>query len=225
MGIEPNNPPADSAEAGKSTNPKPACDEPVAPAAKDQTTIIDAKTCKTRICELLKCVDANFDATAKQVPKEPADAAAKPSNFKCKIMAVTPSKPAGSFKNQQFYPLAQKEWYPLGQADVTLANWAVIKEATCAALTREKPPHRREWYSPAVGLQVTLPADPKCLDAGQYMILMFFDTRTLEYYYYAKSTNTTATTYGKCCIDDNRPWRDILTNAGISLPPKSSSSN
>src|ERR1700722_14343929 len=207
MGAEPNNLPADSTQqAGDATNSNRVGDEAGKPTAKDQTTIIDAKACKTKLCELLKCVDANFDPKVKQADKK---SAAKPADIKCKIMAVTSGKATGSFTTQQDYPPPQKEWFPSGQADVTAANWPVIKKATSAALKEEKLPTVM-WYSPAVGLQVTVPPGAaNCPAAGQYLILMYFDTQSLEYYYFANSTaNAPATTYGNCCIRDNRPWRD-----------------
>jgi hypothetical protein len=159
-----------------------------------------------KICDVLKCFGDHIND----------------STFTCKIMAVSPSKAADAFATQDSFPLAQKDWFPIGQGDVTKANWAVVKEAVYAAW-RTGPPPRREWYSPATGLQITIPTKCGSVVEGRYLILMFFDTGSLEYYYYAKATDTAAADHGKCHIDDNRPWRDILTNAGISLPAKSAS--
>jgi hypothetical protein len=187
--------------ADKTDTSKPKCDEP---AAKDQKTL---PTCEKEICDLLKCLDAKVGAIANEATKPAA----------IKIMAVKPNQVADAF--------ADLDWYPSGQADVTRANWSVVREATWAALT-EAAPHKREWYSPAVGLQFTV-AEGGCgkqYPAGQYVLLLFFDTHSAELLY-KESADKPATSKWRRQSHDNRPWRDILTNAGVSLTSKSTSSN
>jgi hypothetical protein len=179
--------------ANKTTTPKPVCDEP---AANGQKTL---PTCEKEICDLLKCLDDNVDAMAKSAA--------------FKIMAVNPKQAADVF--------GDIEWYPLGQGEVSRANWLVVRRATWAAFT-EDDPKKREWYSPAVGLQFTFAKKCNNYDPGQYVLLMFFDTQSAELLH-KESANKPATNLWRCQIHDNRPWRDILTNAGISLTPKSAS--
>lgn len=130
-------------------------------------------------------------------------------DFKCKIMAVNPNKAADIF--------GKKDWYALGQGAVTLANWTVIKAALSQAVGGNKitPP---TWDSPTAGLSAKLPKCSATWTAGSYVLLMFFDTETLLVF-------QDGTLKGHRRIVDNAPWRDILTNAGISLPPKSASSS
>jgi hypothetical protein len=138
----------------------------------------------------------------------------KTSGFKCELMAINPTQ------SEDVY--GKKSWQPLGQAQITAASWNIVSNAVRAAL-KDPQPHRPLWYSPAVGLRANIPTSCGSRPAGQYVILMFFDTRSLQLYYKSKDNGITA--FGECQVSDNRPWRDILTNAGISLAPKSASSN
>jgi hypothetical protein len=183
----------------KSKKSQTPYEEPSAPAAKRPSKPKAPSACETNIRKLLDCIGTNI----------------KSPGFKCKIMAVNANKVADVF--------GHKDWYPVGQGDVTLANWDVVSEATLDAFKDQKP-HRREWYSPAVGLQFTFAKDCGVYLAGQYVLLMFFDTRWAELHY-KKTSDSPATKLWECPIHDSRRWRDILTNAGVSLTPKSAPSN
>ena len=172
-------------DSGDATTPSPVPTE---------SALLPDET-RNKVRDVLECIGAtNLDSP--------------PPCFKCELLAINPLRSTSIWGN--------KVWVPLGKADVTEGKWRVVKEATWAALA-DWWPRCREWYSPATGLRVTFPSDYKnsSVPAGQYVILLFFDTKTLEYYYKSKDKSQVA--YGTCRIYDNRPWRDILTNAGISL--------
>jgi hypothetical protein len=148
-----------------------------------------------QICDLLTCIGDGLKAQP------------QPTGFKCKLMAINPNQVADIF--------GDKAWFPLGQTDVTIANWAVVKRAISYGINHPQP-QPPTWDSPSAGLSAKIPACNSDWPAGEYVILMFFDTEWLQVYCDGKPV-------GACPIHDNAPWRDILTNAGISLAQSSSS--
>ena len=60
-----------------------------------------------QLCDLLNCIGAGVTAQP------------QPTGFKSKLMAVNPNQAADVF--------GDNAWFPIGQGDVTIANWRVVK--------------------------------------------------------------------------------------------------
>jgi hypothetical protein len=134
------------------------------------------------------------------------------SGLKCELLAVNPKKIKDVF--------GARAWVALGKADISPTLWeSVLSPAIDAALTPPPPPPPFLWYSPSIGLRADIADDTPSVPAGEYLLLVFFDEGSAKLYFNGEIIKDTQ------AITDNRPWRDILTNAGISLTPKSASSN
>jgi hypothetical protein len=149
--------------------------------------------------QILSTIDADMNA------------ATEPTGFKCELMAVNPKQIADVF--------GERACNSFGQAELTSTRWnMVVHPAVVDALTGAQP-KPVAWYSPAVGIRAAIPpGSTSGCPAGQYVILMFFEDHSTELYFNGKRMS------GGPAISDNHPWRDILTNAGISLAPAASSS-
>jgi hypothetical protein len=180
----------ESNQAPASATTPPSCTPPSAP---DVAGLQTKPT--TEISELLDCIGKHVNE------------ASPPKGFKCKLMAFTPSLAPDAFGYQS--------WYPINKTDMTPEIWAVVNAATKNAMDPAKP-SSGPWDSPAVGIEAKkLPSCSVHWPKGDYVILLFFDTQSLQVWRDRKPA-------GKCTINDNAPWRDILWNAGIFLAPKSS---
>jgi len=147
--------------------------------------------------QIIALVDAGFQAHP------------QPAGFKCELIALNPKQISDVFGN--------KDWVALGKADVSASLWKKVVRPAIGAALSDSPPKKILWYSPATGLGVTVPNATSTPD--QYVMLMFFEEDSMKLYWNGHQINGTRP------INDNRPWRDILMNAGISLTSQSSSSN
>jgi hypothetical protein len=175
---------------------KPKCDEPTSPAASQPASMLTPDQTRFKVISVVGCIGVDINA---QTP---------PKGFKCELMKVKASKTADVFGNV--------DWYPDGKAaELTADQWKVVSTAILSAVN-DPPPNPTTWHSPFVAVRAEIPAGDASCVPGQYVILMSFDGKWLQLYF-------KGSLIGKCAINDNDRWSDILTNAGISLTPQSSS--
>ena len=132
-----------------------------------------------------------------------------PPGFKCDLLALNPKQISDVFGG--------KAWAALGKVEVSPALWKKTVQPAVNGALKPPQPKNPAWYSPAVGLRAEIPNGTPTPD--QYLLLMFFEEQSAELYSNGHKIS------GPSAIYDKSPWRDILTNAGISLTAQSSSSN
>jgi hypothetical protein len=131
-----------------------------------------------------------------------------PAGFKCELLLLNPKQISDAFGG--------KAWAALGKVEVSRTLWEQTVRAAVQGALIGPAPTQIFWYSPAVGLRAEIPNTTPTLD--NYLLLMFFEKHSAKFYFNGHKISAPSTIY------DKSPWRDIFTNAGISLTPATSSS-